>query len=63
MCDVNMVLMFKRGIVAIGYAFCILLNTMTVFYISLALFFLVTCYYSEETMRPAGSFNQQPRWA
>lgn len=40
MCDINTILMFKRGILAISYAFCILLNTMTVFYISLALFFL-----------------------
>lgn len=37
---VNMVTMFKRGILAVGYAFCILLNTMTVFYISFTLFFL-----------------------
>lgn len=32
--------MFKRGILAGGYAFCILLNTTTVFYISFTLFFL-----------------------
>lgn len=46
-CIVNMVTMFKRGILADGYAFCILLNTMTVFSLC---FSSVTCYYSEETM-------------
>lgn len=35
-----MVTMFKRGILAIGYAFCISFNTVTVFYISFTLFFL-----------------------
>lgn len=35
-----MVTMFKRGILAIRYAFCISFNTVTVFYISFTLFFL-----------------------